>query len=75
MCPKIPVDLLQPDRGVNLHRMLRDAEFLPILFDGAQRPAPEAAPTEVTERKVKPLFPKGFGGFLKKGAETDAGGQ
>ena len=69
------MDLVIVHQGKKGARGFRDAEFLPILFDGARRPAPEAAPTEVTERKVKPLFPKGFGGFLKKGAETDAGGQ
>lgn len=53
-------------------RGFRDAEFLPILFKDAARPAPAAAP-EVTERKVKPLFPKGFGGLLKK--DEDSGGQ
>ena len=53
-------------------RGFRDAEFLPILFKDAARPAPAAEP-EVTERKVKPLFPKGFGSLFKK--DEDSGGQ
>ena len=47
-------------------RGFRDAEFLPILFKNAERPQPAAPVEEVTERKGKTLFPKGFGGFLKK---------
>jgi len=69
------MDLVVVHQGKKGARGFRDAEFLPILFEGARRTAPESASTEVTERKTKPLFPKGFGGFLKKGAETDGGGQ
>ena len=62
------MDLVVVHQGKKGARGFRDAEFLPILFKDARRSEPEAA-EEVTERKVKPLFPKGFGGFLKKGVE------
>jgi len=66
------MNLVVVHQGKKGARGFRDAEFLPILFKGAQAPQPTAA-AEVTERKVKPLFPKVIGGMLKKSGE--AGGQ
>lgn len=40
----------------------RDAEFLKLLFAGASREAPAGT---TSERKVRPLFPKGFGLFKR----------
>ena len=40
----------------------RDADFLAILFREAELPAAATSPA-TTERRFKPLFPKGFGGM------------
>jgi hypothetical protein len=51
----------------------RDADFLAILFRGADVPAAASAAPATAERKVKPLFPKGFGGLLKKPGQAPEG--
>lgn len=53
-------------------RGFRDADFLAILFRDAELPAAATAPA-TTERRFKPLFPKGFGGLLKKSGEASEG--
>ena len=63
------MDLVIVHQGRKGARGFRDAEFLPILFKDAQHPEAPAQPA-VTERKVKPLFPNGFGGLLRKKDET-----
>lgn len=63
------MDLVIVHQGRKGARGFRDAEFLPILFKDAKHPDAPAQPA-VTERKVKPLFPNGFGGLLRKKDEA-----
>ncbi len=58
------MDLVVVHQGKKGARGFRDAEFLPILFEKAQIPEPQQQP--VTQRKVKPILPKMFGGLRKK---------
>lgn len=71
------MDLVVVHQGKRGAKGFRDAPFLSILFTNAGLPpaATESAP-ETTERKVKPLFPKGFGGLFKRPSEgAPAGGE
>ncbi len=47
----------------------RDAEFLSILFDGGQSTPVAGAEAPPTERTVKPIAPKRFGGLFKRPGE------
>ncbi|MEQ1842315.1 MAG: hypothetical protein ABL994_18070, partial [Verrucomicrobiales bacterium] len=47
----------------------RDAEFLSILFDGGQSAPVAGAEAPPTERTVKPIAPKRFGGLFKRPGE------
>ncbi len=62
------MSLVVVHQGKKGARGFRDAEFLGILFKDAIRTAPARA-AEVSDDKMKRLFPKGFGGFWKKDEE------
>lgn len=60
------MDLVVVHQGKKGARGFRDAEFLPILFTNAGVPSPAATAPTVTQRQVKPILPKLFGGMLKR---------
>jgi hypothetical protein len=64
------MSLVVVHQGKKGARGFRDAEFLGILFKDAAR-TPPASAAEDSDGKMKPLFPKGFGGFWKKDKEPE----